>query len=505
MKGGWVAAVPGAEPYVVVEKILGRGEHLPEDWETAGTTGYEFMNLAVGVLIDVPHLSEYAPGEGMGGAGQSYADIVYECKKLILKSSLAAELGVLARRLDRISEQNLFTRDFTRISLEEALEEVVACFPVYRTYIRDAIVGAADQDVIKRAVTHARRRNPLTPASVFDFIRSVLLLEEPEGLSEAERGERREFVMKFQQLTGPVMAKGVEDTAFYRYFPLAALGEVGGHPESLGVSLAQFHREMEARAASYPHALSATDTHDAKRSEDARARLAVLSEISREWRESVAHFRACNLEHKSDLGDGLVAPDADDEYLFYQTVLGIWPPGVDDPPADLVQRLSSYMSKAVHEAKRHSSWINPNRPYDDAVSAFVEATLDPQRGRPFLSALARLRQRVERPGLWNSLTQTLVKVTAPGVPDFYQGTELWSFNLVDPDNRRPIDFEARRTELTALLRAFERDPLKLANELVRRPEDGRIKLLVSALALRQRRSGGRALCARRLPAADDLR
>ena len=204
---------------------------------------------------------------------------MYECKKLILKSSLAAELGVLARRLDRISEQNLFTRDFTRISLEETVEEVVACFPVYRTYIRDAIVGVADQDVIKRAVTHARRRNPLTPASVFDFIRSVLLLEEPEGLSEAERSERREFVMKFQQLTGPVMAKGVEDTAFYRYFPLAALGEVGGHPESLGVSLAQFHREMEARAASYPHALSATDTHDAKRSEDARARLAVLSSI----------------------------------------------------------------------------------------------------------------------------------------------------------------------------------------------------------------------------------
>ena len=365
-------------------------------------------------------------------------------------------------------------------------------------------MGAADQDVIKRAVTHARRRNPLTPASVFDFIRSVLLLEEPEGLSEVERGERREFVMKFQQLTGPVMAKGVEDTAFYRYFPLAALGEVGGHPESLGVSLAQFHREMEARAASYPHALSATDTHDAKRSEDARARLAVLSEISREWRESVAHFRACNLEHKSDLGDGLVAPDNDDEYLFYQTVLGIWPPGVNNPPADLVQRVSSYMSKAVHEAKRHSSWINPNRAYDDAVSAFVEAALDPQRGRPFLSALARLRQRVERPGLWNSLTQTLVKVTAPGVPDFYQGTEL--MELQSGRSRQPSPHRFRSATYRSDGAASRRRarPSQTRQRIGKAP--GRRAHQAACLGARpaSKTKHGRTLRAGRLPAVDDL-
>ncbi len=488
---GWKSSVGGTdEAYVVVEKILGKGEQVPADWPTAGTTGYEFMNLATGVLIDRPRVARlHDTTQGMGGTTSSFADIVYGCKKLILDTTLVAELAMLARRLDRISEQDMFTRDFTRVSLQDALAEVIACFPVYRTYIgsTQSSVDAADRGVIERAVLDARRRNPLTPESVFDFIRSTLLLEEPTGQSLQASAERREFVMKFQQLTGPVMAKGVEDTAFYRYFPLAALEEVGGHPESMGVSLPQFHREMSVRAEKFPHALSATDTHDAKRSEDARARLSVLSEIPREWEETVARFRECNRAHKTTVGDTL-APDDDDEYLFYQTVLAIWPPGVDDPPADLAERVSAYMMKAVREAKRHSSWINPNVAYDGAVANFVAAALHPEKGRSFLAELATLRQRVERPGLWNSLTQTLLKVAAPGVPDFYQGSELWSFNLVDPDNRRPIDFDERRRIFASLMAAFEADPIRLVDELVANAEDGRIKMLVSSLALRLRRA-----------------
>ncbi|HMI82772.1 MAG TPA: malto-oligosyltrehalose synthase, partial [Polyangiaceae bacterium] len=420
--------------YVVVEKILGRNERLNADWPVAGTTGYEFMNLVTGVLVDAPRVWRlHRLTERLGGEERTFSDVIYECKKLILETTLVAELGVLGRQLDRISEQHMFTRDFTRLNLQDALAAVIACFPVYRTYVRldQARVEGSDREVIERALRDARRRNPVTHASVFDFIGQVLLLEDPEGIDDDQRRERRDFVMKFQQVTGPVMAKGVEDTAFYRYFPLAALDEVGGHPESMGTSLAQFHRNMVERAAHSAGTLSATDTHDAKRSEDARARLCVLSEISEEWAKAVDHFRELNRPLRAELA-GLFAPDDNDEYLFYQSVLSIWPPGSDDAPQDLAGRVSSYMMKAIHEAKRHSSWINPSPPYDDAVAAFVAATLDRGRSPAFLDALGALRRRIELPGLWNSLAQTTLKIAAPGVPDFYQGSESWAFHLVDP-------------------------------------------------------------------------
>ena len=478
--------------YVVVEKILAREERLPPEWPVAGTTGYEFMNLVTGVLVDVPHVWRlHRLTERLGGEDQTFSDIIYECKKLILETTLVAELSVLARRLDRISEQHMFTRDFTRLSLQDALAEVIACFPVYRTYVRpdQATVGGSDRDVIERALRDARRRNPVTHETVFDFIGEVLLLEVPEGIGDDQRRERRDFVMKFQQVTGPVMAKGLEDTAFYRYFPLAALEEVGGHPESMGTSLAQFHRKMLERAEQSPNALSATDTHDAKRSEDARARLSVLSEISQEWEKSVDHFRRLNRALRAQLA-GLAAPDEQDEYLFYQTVLGIWPPGGDALPPDLAERVSSYMIKAIHEAKRHSSWINPSRPYDEAVAAFVAAALDPRQSRAFIDALGALRRRIELPGLWNSLAQTVLKIAAPGVPDFYQGSESWSFYLVDPDNRRPIEFDERQRVLGEVLQSFEQAPTGTLDTLLCQPHDGRIKMLVTTIALRLRRQLG---------------
>jgi (1->4)-alpha-D-glucan 1-alpha-D-glucosylmutase len=486
----WPAEAEGGKGvYVVVEKILAQGERLPEKWPVAGTTGYEFMNLVTGVLVDVPRVWRlHRLTERLGGEDLTFSDIAYESKKLILETTLVGELGVLSRQLDRISEQHIFTRDFTRVSLQDALSEVIACFPVYRTYVRpDAeSVDDTDRDVIERALRDARRRNPVTHATIFDFIGGVLLLDDPDGIGDAERASRRDFVMKFQQLTGPVMAKGVEDTAFYRYFPLAALDEVGGHPESMGTSLSQFHRKMQERRVLAPSALSATDTHDAKRSEDARARLAVLSEISEEWEKAVDRFRAMNRGHRAPWADSL-APDDRDEYLFYQTVLSIWPPGEKHAPPDFAARVSSYMMKAIHEAKRHSSWINPSRAYDEATEAFVAAALDPARSPEFLSALGDLRCRVEHAGMWNSLAQTLLKIAAPGVPDFYQGTESWAFYLVDPDNRRTIDFDGRKRVLGELLATFERAPRETIDALLENPQDGRIKMLVTTLALRYRR------------------
>jgi (1->4)-alpha-D-glucan 1-alpha-D-glucosylmutase len=244
---------------------------------------------------------------------------------------------------------------------------------------------------------------------------------------------------------------------------------------------------MEERVDRSVHGLSATDTHDAKRSEDARARLCVLSEVPEEWERAIDRWRELNRGLKTELPD-LVAPDDDDEYLFYQTMLGIWPLGAELPPPDLANRISSYMLKAVHEAKRHSSWINPSPAYDGAIGRFVDSALDPQKSAAFLGELGAFRHRIERPGLWNGLTQVLLKIAAPGVPDFYQGSESWNFNLVDPDNRRPIDFTDRQRVLDALLATFERDPTRLARDLLANPDDGRIKLLVTALSLRFRRA-----------------
>jgi (1->4)-alpha-D-glucan 1-alpha-D-glucosylmutase len=485
----WPTSPDGDGVYVVVEKILAPGERLPEKWPVAGTTGYEFMNLVTGVLVDVPRAWRlHRLTERLGGEEQTFSDIAYECKKLVLQTTMVGELGVLSRQLDRISEQHMFTRDFTRVSLEAALTEVISCFPVYRTYVGpdQTTVDGSDRAVIERALRDAQRRNPVTHETIFDFIGQVLLLGDPEGISDADRRERRDFVMKFQQMTGPVMAKGVEDTAFYRYFPLAALDEVGGHPQSMGTSLAQFHRKMQERAERDSSALSATDTHDAKRSEDARARLAVLSEIPEDWEKAVDGFRAMNRAHRAAWGNSL-APDDHDEYLFYQTVLSIWPPEQDQVPPDLLARVSAYMTKAIHEAKRHSSWINPSRTYDEASTAFVAAALDPARSPEFLAAIGDLRRRIERAGLWNSLTQTVIKVAAPGVPDFYQGTESWAFHVVDPDNRRTIDFDERQRVLDELLASFERAPSETIEGLLENPRDGRIKMLVTTLALRYRR------------------
>jgi (1->4)-alpha-D-glucan 1-alpha-D-glucosylmutase len=479
--------------YLVAEKILVGEERLRPDWTLEGTTGYDFLIAAGALLVDP--LGWPALGEAYArftGERARFADVVYECKKLVLEVSLSAELTVLARRLDRISEQHRYSRDFTLSSQQEALAEVIASFPVYRSYVRaDGEIGPEDRQGVRLALRLARRRNPAVDASLFDFIGSVLLLEPPEGLDEAGRAERLDFVLRFQQLTGPVMAKGLEDTASYRHHPLASLNEVGGEAAPPPHALARFHAKNVERLRAWPHAMLATSTHDTKRDEDVRARISVLSEHPELWSEALARWGEMNRRYKAAVDDA-DAPDANAEYLFYQTLVGAWPPnlGACDPRGDLVDRLQAYMRKAAREAKRHTSWVSPNQAYEQALSGFVAAALAPEAANPFPPDLLRFLDGVLRPGLLNAASQVVLKTAAPGVPDFYQGTELPEFRLVDPDNRGPVDFERRRQLLAGLQREAERDAAGLAARLLSSC-DGRLKLWVTsrALALRRARAG----------------
>jgi (1->4)-alpha-D-glucan 1-alpha-D-glucosylmutase len=478
--------------YIVVEKILVRDERLRTDWAVHGTTGYEFLNQVNGVFIDPTaerHFHELY--SRLLGHPFQFGDIAYQSKKLILDGTMSSELHVLARRLDRISEQHRWSRDFTLFSLQEALAEVIACFPVYRTYIRATsnTVGDEDRHCILTALRTAKRRNPAVSETIFDFIGSVLLLQDPEGLRATEQADRRDFVMRFQQITGPIMAKGIEDTAFYRAYPLVSLNEVGGNPERFGLSIDTFHRQNAERLVNWPHAMLATSTHDTKRSEDVRARINVLSEMPREWERVLQRWQALNRDKKVAL-DGVEVPDANEEYLLYQTLVGAWPlqPMEEAEHQHFVERIERYMEKALKEAKLHTSWINPNEGYDQGVKHFVREILRPHPDNRFLSDFRLFHERVAEAGMWNSLAQTLLKITLPGVPDFYQGTELWDFSLVDPDNRRPVDFRKRLVFLEELQRRESKGRVSLVRELMAEREDGRIKLYIMSQALAFRRT-----------------
>jgi (1->4)-alpha-D-glucan 1-alpha-D-glucosylmutase len=502
--------------YIVVEKILVRDEQLRPDWAVHGTTGYDFLNLLNGIFIDPagarPLHALYAQ---LTGRTFNFGDVAYASKKLILDGTMSGELHMLARRLDRISEQHRWSRDFTLFNLQEALAGVIACFPVYRTYIRAAsnLVSDEDRRYILSAVRTAKRRNPTMSQSIFDFITSVLLLQDPEGLSGPDQAERRNFVMRFQQITGPIMAKGVEDTAFYRAYPLASLNDVGGNPERFGLSVEEFHRHNAERLANWPQALLTTSTHDTKRSEDVRARINVLSEMPREWERAIQRWQALNRAKKVEL-EGAEVPDANEEYLLYQTLIGAWPldPMDEEGHQQFVERIERYMEKALKEAKLHTSWINPDEAYDEAVRNFVRAILTPYVSserrinaaprvrnfvrailtphgeNPFLADFLRFQGRIVDAGMWNSLTQVLLKITLPGVPDFYQGTELWDFSLVDPDNRRPVDFQKRVSMLDELSRQEARGLIPLVRDLLARRTDGGIKLYVTYKALNFRQA-----------------
>ena len=477
--------------YIVVEKILMAGERLPSRWPVWGTTGYDFLRAADGIFVDRAAEAQLDDTYARFlGRRPDFREIVYEAKQLVIDTTMASEVSVLGRRLGRISDRYRASRDFTTRSLITALGAIIASFPVYRTYSDGS--GQTDRDrwYVDLAVATARRRNPAMSGSIFEFIGDVLRLRFPGARSEAEHGEQLLFVGKFQQLTGPITAKGVEDTAFYRYHRLISLNEVGGAPDRFGISVGEFHRFNGERQASWPATLLATSTHDTKHSEDVRARISVLSEMPRAWRRRVLTWRRLNRRRK-DTVDGQPIPDANEEYLLYQTLLGAWPLGPLSTAslASFTERIQQFMFKAGREAKVHSSWVNPAPEYEKAVARFVAALLDPSASRAFLSDFEPFQREISQWGMYNSLALTLLKITAPGVPDFYQGTELWDYSLVDPDNRRPVDFALRRQHLAGLAAelALAADQTAFARGLVEAKEDGRIKMYTISRALHTRR------------------
>jgi (1->4)-alpha-D-glucan 1-alpha-D-glucosylmutase len=479
---------PGHDPaiYLVVEKILARDEPLPADWPVDGTTGYEFANAVNGLFVDGRMARTFDDLYlRFTGDRQPFDDLAYRAKKLIMQVGMASEINALAHQLNTFSERNRHYRDFTLNSIVHAIREIIAAFPVYRTYVPSGAAPASDRDrhYIELAVAMARRRNPAATWLVFDFIRD-LLLKEADYIPEAERDDYARFVAKFQQTTSPVTAKGVEDTALYVYTRLVSLNEVGGDPSRFGTPPSELHAWLSERAQRWPAALSTTSTHDTKRSEDVRARIDVLSEIPGAWKTALARASRAGRRHQRTVA-GLDAPDRGEEYVLYQTLVGAWPfealEGVPGP--DFVERICAFMVKAMREAKRHSSWLNPWPEWEDAVTGFVRANLDPKTGAPFLDALRPVAVRAAHAGIWNSLAQVLVKITAPGVPDFYQGTESWDLSLVDPDNRRPVDYAARRAMLGDVEGPLT--PGALA-DVVRQRTDGRLKVLVTARALAAR-------------------
>jgi (1->4)-alpha-D-glucan 1-alpha-D-glucosylmutase len=516
-----IAGTSSDQLYVVAEKILSARESLPARWPVAGTTGYNYLNDLNGIFVNGTELRRmrrvYAK---LTGRAEPFDDVLYASKRLIMTTAMASELNVLAHALERIAESNRRSRDFTLDSLRDTITEVVACFPVYRTYVDEGGWTPWDRAIGEQAIARARRRNPAMERSLFDFFREVMLPRHPETGDESRPKDRRtgyppgdaveaqarlRFAMKFQQYTGPVQAKGLEDTAFYRYNLLLSLNEVGGNLERFGRTIEEFHESNTRRLQVHPFEMLATATHDTKLGEDTRARLNVLSEIPEAWAREVGRWMRLNRAHRT-IVDGEPAPDRNDEYRFYQALVGVWPPGgvsgvvpegpevrlkPDSPELhDLVERLRAFMIKSVKEAKTHTSWLTPNEEYENAVARFVKSVLTGSGGARFLSAFAPFAERIARVGMINGLAQVALKIGSPGVPDFYQGSELWDLSLVDPDNRRPVDFARRRrmlTEIEPIISLPAPERASAVAELMTGWPDGRVKLLLTTIGLRLRR------------------
>lgn len=477
------AAGPTAEKpapiWVIAEKILSANESLPTSWQVDGTTGYDFLASASGLFVDsrseerITRLYRDAVGDS-----RAFGEHAFESKRVILRSSLASELQMLALRLERIAMRDRRSRDFTLATLRRAIGETIAAFPVYRTYVRpDGSREPTDAQIVTRAIRVARRKNPEVNPSVFAFLRDQLLFQAESD----DDNDRAEFAMRFQQLTGPVVAKGVEDTAFYTYVRFIALNEVGGSPDRFGVPISTFHAQNSERLARWPRTMTTTSTHDTKRGEDVRARLAVLSEIPdafavwiREWQDLATRYTTSIDEEGTEVSR---APSLSDQYLFFQTALGSYPLA-HGPDEHFTRRLLEYMVKAAREAKQHTSWLSPDDAYEGALRSFVEGILADEA---FLESLEAKTTAIATYGASNGLAQVVLKIASPGIPDTYQGCETWDFRLVDPDNRGEVDYGRLREDLVSLEGASARD-------LVASYRDGRLKLHVLSRGLRLRRS-----------------
>jgi len=446
--------------WIIGEKILEPGEYLRESWPIDGTSGYDFLNVAAGVLVNPAGMAELNKIYGeFTGEPTHFPSIAHDKKISVMDQALGSDVNRLTSIFVEICESNRNQRDFTRIEIQRALREIAACFAIYRTYVvpdRDEITDE-DRFYIEQAITCAKDNRTDVDPTLFDFIRDVLTLQ-VRGRKETE------FVLRFQQFTSPVMAKGVEDTAFYCYDRLIALNEVGADPAKDGTSVADFHAYNAKMQATHPMTMTTLSTHDTKRADDVRARLVVLSEIPREFRQTLRRWSRLNSKLRTE-----ALPDRNTEYFYYQTLIGAWPITPD--------RLHAYMQKATREAKQRTSWTANNKEFEDALNRFIDDSL---ANAPFVADLEQMVARVRDAGRTNSLAQTLMKHTAPGVPDLYQGSELWDLSLVDPDNRRPVDYQLRRS----LLDEMKSLPL---TRILERADDGLPKMWTIFRALHLRK------------------
>jgi (1->4)-alpha-D-glucan 1-alpha-D-glucosylmutase len=473
--------------YVVVEKILTSDEVLPPQWPVFGSTGYDFARMANFLFVDSSQTQ--ALDEiyfRFAGSQATFGNVIYEKKKQVMEELFPGEVRALGQHLTNLAHRDSLTTNLSSKELTKALIEVTAYLPVYRTYVRTLEVSPQDQLYLERAVEEARRRNPDMDTPALDFLKGILTLDFSYHLPSEQKEARLDFVLRWQQLTGAIMAKGFEDTTLYCYNRLVSLNDVGGEPDSLGFSVDDFHRRVLARQERWPYTLNATSTHDTKRSEDVRARINVLSEIPEEWKRHLTQWRQWNEPKKQRL-NGLSVPEPNMEILLYQTMVGAWPLYDKEVP-EFKQRLKTYMVKAVREAKVFTNWLTPNSDYESGLTAFLESVLDSTKGNDFLEDFLQFGKRIAHYGGLNSLAQVLLKITLPGVPDCYQGTELWDFSLVDPDNRRLVDFKTRAKTLGKLTQQEAQGQEPLIQEVLDSWEDGRVKLYVTYRALNVRKS-----------------
>jgi (1->4)-alpha-D-glucan 1-alpha-D-glucosylmutase len=484
--------------YIVIEKILSEDEQTPRNWSISGTVGYENLNLLNHIFVKKPNHKRFIKiYTDFIGEKIKYENLVFKKKHMIMKSKMWSEVRELANKLNIISEMDRHTRDFTLRQLQLAIEFVVASFPVYRTYIESEDENLKKRDIqyIKDSVTKAKHRNSEISPQIFDFIQEVLLGKFSDDLSVKARRLREEFVLRFQQLTSPIMAKGLEDTAFYIYNKLVSLNEVGGHPNKFGIDPVEFHNRVKSYMNNLPYSLITTSTHDNKRSEDVRARINVLSEIPNLWQDLVMKFSKDNEKYKTSIitepdDEEQLMPDKNTEYLIYQTLIGSYPIAEmnDEMEKEYFCRIWGYLQKAIREAKTYTNWINPNMKYENACKTFLEAILKPKSD--FLKEFIPFQSKVSRYGCYNSLSQLIIKLGIPGISDFYQGNEIWNYSLVDPDNRRKVDYDIRRGYLKEVKEA-EKDIEQLNQKVKEWFDDyqsGKIKLYITYKGLNLRKA-----------------
>ncbi|MGI0485011.1 malto-oligosyltrehalose synthase [Pantanalinema rosaneae CENA516] len=474
------------DTYITVEKILELQEELPSQWQIQGTSGYESLNYINGIFCQSDHEQRFQSiYSQFTNVRAPYEELVADKKRLIIERNLAGDVYNLAQKLKAISGRMRQGGDFTAYGLKKALTEVLALFPVYRTYISSSDVSEVDRAYIQTTIEQAKERVPLLFKELH-FIEQLLLHENAVHLTEEQKAEQLHFVMKLQQLTGPLMAKGVEDTLLYIYNQLLSLNEVGGNPGHFGISLDVFHEFNHRKCDRWLHSMNATATHDTKRGEDVRARLNVISEIPEQWEEQLQKWSELNRHHKLRI-NGKIVPDRNDEYFLYQTLIGAFPFEQAEFP-QFVERLKNYVIKAIREAKVHTAWLRPDSAYEEGYLKFVDQVLLDDSSNEFLQAFRPFQQRVAEYGVFNSLSQVLLKNTIPGVPDLYQGCELWDLSLVDPDNRRPVDYQRRMAFLEEIKAKIAQNPLDLIKELLLTKEDGRVKLFLTAQVLQARKN-----------------